>query len=183
MKKLFGSKADRDMKEIKPILDKVLAAYDRIDKLSDDGLRAETDRIKEVIHNKIAADEERKKSLRAQLEDVTIAVEQKEALATEVDKLTKKIDEEIEAVLNEVLPDAFAVMKSTARRFKEQEVIEVTATDMDREFSAKHDYVRIEGDKAYWSHTWMAGGNPITWDMVHYDVQLIGGQDSRDGHR
>ena len=175
MKKLFGSKADRDMKEIKPILDKVLAAYDRIDKLSDDGLRAETDRIKEVIHNKIAADEERKKSLRAQLEDVTIAVEQKEALATEVDKLTKKIDEEIEAVLNEVLPDAFAVMKSTARRFKEQEVIEVTATDMDREFSAKHDYVRIEGDKAYWSHTWMAGGNPITWDMVHYDVQLIGG--------
>jgi preprotein translocase subunit SecA len=175
MKKLFGSKADRDMKEIKPILDKVLAAYDRIDKLSDDGLRAETDRIREVIHNKIAADEERKKSLRAQLEDVTIAVEQKEALATEVDKLTKKIDEEIEAVLNEVLPDAFAVMKSTARRFKEQEVIEVTATDMDREFSAKHDYVRIEGDKAYWSHTWMAGGNPITWDMVHYDVQLIGG--------
>ena len=175
MKKLFGSKADRDMKEIKPILDKVLAAYDRIDKLSDDGLRAETDRIKEVIHNKIAADEERKKSLRAQLEDVTIAVEKKEALATEVDKLTKKIDEEIEVVLNEVLPDAFAVMKSTARRFKEKEVIEVTATDMDREFSAKHDYVRIEGDKAYWNHTWLAGGNPITWDMVHYDVQLIGG--------
>ncbi|HJB43858.1 MAG TPA: preprotein translocase subunit SecA [Candidatus Coprenecus merdipullorum] len=175
MKKLFGSKADRDMKEIKPILDKVLAAYDRIDKLSDDGLRAETDRIKGVIHDKIAADEERKKSLRAQLEDVTIAVEKKEALATEVDKLTKKIDEEIEAVLNEVLPDAFAVMKSTARRFKEKEVIEVTATDMDREFSAKHDYVRIEGDKAYWNHTWMAGGNPITWDMVHYDVQLIGG--------
>ena len=175
MKKLFGSKADRDMKEIKPILDKVLAAYDRIDKLSDDGLRAETDRIKGVIHDMIAADEERKKSLRAQLEDVTIAVEKKEALATEVDKLTKKIDEEIEAVLNEVLPDAFAVMKSTARRFKEKEVIEVTATDMDREFSAKHDYVRIEGDKAYWNHTWMAGGNPITWDMVHYDVQLIGG--------
>lgn len=92
-----------------------------------------------------------------------------------MDKLTKKIDEEIEEVLNEVLPDAFAVMKSTARRFKEKEVIEVTATDMDREFSAKHDYVRIEGDKAYWNHTWLAGGNPITWDMVHYDVQLIGG--------
>ena len=106
---------------------------------------------------------------------MTIPVEKKEALATEVDKLTKKIDEEIEEALNEVLPDAFAVMKSTARRFKENEVIEVTATDMDREFSARHDYVRIEGDKAYWSHTWMAGGNPTTWDMVHYDVQLIGG--------
>ena len=175
LKKIFGSKAERDMKQIRPVLEKVLAAYDRIDKLSDDGLRAETERIKGVIHSKIAADEERKKSLREQLEDVTIPVEKKEALATEVDKLTKKIDEEIEEVLNEVLPDAFAVMKSTARRFKEKEVIEVTATDMDREFSAKHDYVRIEGDKAYWNHTWLAGGNPITWDMVHYDVQLIGG--------
>ena len=175
LKKIFGSKAERDMKQIKPILEKVLAAYDRIDKLSDDELRAETERIKSVIQSKIAADEEQKKSLRAQLEDVNIAVEKKEALATEVDKLTKKIDEEIEEVLNEVLPEAFAVMKSTARRFKEKEVIEVTATDMDREFGAKHDYVRIEGDKAYWNHTWMAGGNPITWDMVHYDVQLIGG--------
>ena len=175
LKKIFGSKAERDMKQIKPILDKVLAAYERIDKLSDDGLRAESERIKGVIQSRIAADEEQKKALRAQLEDVNIAVEKKEALATEVDKLTKKIDDEIEEVLNEVLPDAFAVMKSTARRFKEKEVIEVTATDMDREFSAKHDYVRIEGDKAFWSHTWMAGGNPITWDMVHYDVQLIGG--------
>lgn len=175
LRKLFGSKADRDMKEIKPVLEKVLAAYDRIDKLSDDGLRAETDRIKGIIHDRIAADEDRKKSLRAQLEDVSIPVDQKEALATEVDKLTKKIDDEIEDVLKEVLPDAFAIMKSTARRFKEKEVIEVTASEMDREFSAKHDYVKIEGDKALWSHTWMAGGNPVTWDMVHYDVQLIGG--------
>ena len=175
LKKMFGSKAERDMKQIKPVLDKVLAAYDRIDRLSDDELRSETDRIRKVIQDRIAADEAQKKALRAQLEDVTIPVDKKEALATEVDKLTKKIDEEIEEVLNEVLPDAFAVMKSTARRFKEKEVVEVTATDMDREFSAKHDYVRIEGDKAYWSHTWMAGGNPTTWDMVHYDVQLIGG--------
>ena len=175
LKKLFGSKAERDMKQIQPILAKVLAAYDRIDRLSDDELRSETDRIRKVIQDRISADEAQKKDLRAQLEDVTIPVEKKEALATEVDKLTKKIDEEIEEALNEVLPDAFAVMKSTARRFKEKEVIEVTATDMDREFSAKHDYVRIDGDKAYWSHTWMAGGNPTTWDMVHYDVQLIGG--------
>ena len=121
LKKIFGSKAERDMKQIRPVLEKILAAYERIDKLSDDGLRAETERIKGVIHSKIAADEERKKSLREQLEDVTIPVEKKEALATEVDKLTKKIDEEIEEVLNEVLPDAFAVMKSTARRFKEKE--------------------------------------------------------------
>ena len=175
LKKLFGTKAEKDMKQIRPVLDKVLAAYERIDKLSDDELRGETDRIRKVISDRIAADEERKKSLRAQLEDVNIPVEKKEAVATEVDKLTKKIDEEIEEVLNEVLPDAFAVMKSTARRFKEKETVVVNATEMDREFSARHDYVRIEGDKAYWSHTWMAGGNPVTWDMVHYDVQLIGG--------
>ena len=175
LKKLFGSKAERDMKQIKPVLDKVLAAYQRIDKLSDDELRAETERIKSVIHERIAADEATKKSLREQLEDVSIPVEKKESLATEVDKLTKKIDEEIEAVLTEVLPDAFAIMKSTARRFKENETVTVTASDMDREFSASHDYVTIEGDKAIWNHTWMAGGNPITWDMVHYDVQIIGG--------
>lgn len=175
LKKLFGSKAERDMKQIKPILEKVLAAYERIDKLSDDGLRAETDRIREVIREKTAVDEATKKSLREQLDDVDIPVDKKEALATEVDKLTKKIDEKIEEVLMEVLPDAFAVMKSTARRFKENDTIVVNATEMDREFSASHDYVTIDGDKAVWKHTWLAGGNPITWDMVHYDVQLIGG--------
>ncbi len=175
LKKIFGTKADRDMKEIKPVLDKVLAAYERIDKLSNDELRAESERLKQVIKDRIAADETRKHELRAQLEDVTIAIEKKEALATEVDKLTKKIDEDIEAVLAEILPEAFAIVKSTARRFKENETVTVTASEMDREFSTVHDYVNVEGDKAMWNHTWLAGGNPITWDMVHYDVQLIGG--------
>ena len=172
---MFGSKAERDMKQIKPILDRVLAAYEKIDRLTDDGLRAESERLKGVIRDRIAEDENLKKSLRQQLEDPDIAVEKKEQLATEVDKLTKKIDEKIEEVLNEILPEAFAVMKSTARRFKENSAITVTATDMDREFSATHGYVRIDGDKAIWSNTWTAGGNPMVWDMVHYDVQLIGG--------
>ena len=175
LKKMFGSKADRDMKAIQPILTKILASYERIDKLSDDDLRAEAQRIKGVIADRIAVNEAKKKSLRAQLEDITISADEKEKLATEVDNLTKKIDEQIEAVLMEVLPDAFAVMKSTARRFKENETIKVLASDSDRDLAATKDFVTIDGDYAYWKNSWMAGGNMITWDMVHYDVQLIGG--------
>ena len=172
---MFGSKADRDMKAIQPILTKILASYERIDKLSDDDLRAEAQRIKGVIAERIAVNEAKKKSLRAQLEDINISADEKEKLATEVDNLTKKIDEQIEAVLMEVLPDAFAVMKSTARRFKENETIKVLASDSDRDLAATKDFVTIEGDYAYWKNSWMAGGNMITWDMVHYNVQLIGG--------
>ena len=175
LKKVFGSKAERDMKEIKPILAKVLAAYERIDRFSNDELRAEAERLKRVIRERIAEDENRKHSLREQLEDVNIAVDKKESIATEVDKLTKIVDEKIEQVLMEILPEAFAVMKSTARRFKENSEIVVTASEMDREFTTKHEYVTVEGDKAIWKNTWMAGGNPIVWDMLHYDVQLIGG--------
>jgi preprotein translocase subunit SecA len=163
------------MKEIKPILAKVLAAYERIDRFSNDELRAEAERLKRVIRERIAEDENRKHSLREQLEDVNIAVDKKESIATEVDKLTKIVDEKIEQVLMEILPEAFAVMKSTARRFKENSEIVVTASEMDREFTTKHEYVTVEGDKAIWKNTWVAGGNPMVWDMVHYDVQLIGG--------
>ncbi len=175
LQKIFGSKADRDMKAIKPILDKVLAAYARIDTLSHDELREETEKIKRTIAERIAKDEARKRELRGQLEDVEIAPEKKEALATEVDKLNKKIDEDIETVLAEVLPEAFAIMKSTARRFKENSEIRVKATDFDRDLSTSKDFVTIEGDQAVWKNTWLAGGNPVVWDMVHYDVQLIGG--------
>ena len=175
LKKIFGSKADRDLKELNPILDKILESYKRIDALTDDQLRAESARIKGVIRDYIAEDESKKKELRAKLEDLDISADEKEKLATEGDKLAKKIDSKIEEVLMQVLPDAFAVMKSTARRFKENPTITVTATEADRELAAGHDFVTIEGDKAVWKNSWMAGGNRITWDMVHYDVQLIGG--------
>ena len=175
MKSLFGSKSDRDLKEIQPYVDKILAAYSKYDKLDHDELRVESGRLKKVIADAIAEDESRKSELRSQLEDVMIDVSEKEALATEVDKLTKKIDEKIEQVLMEVLPDAFAIMKSTARRLKENSTIKVKATDSDRDLAAKCDFVTIEGDYAIWSNRWMAGGNMITWDMVHYDVQLFGG--------
>ncbi len=175
LKKMFGSKADRDMKAIQPVLTKILAAYEKLDKLSDDDLRAEAQRIKGVIAERIASNEAKKKSLRQQLEDLTISAEEKEKLATEVDNLAKKIDEQIEEVLMEVLPDAFAIMKSTARRFKEKSEIRVLATESDRDLAATKDFVTIDGDYAIWKNSWMAGGNMITWDMVHYDVQLIGG--------
>ena len=175
LKKMFGSKADRDLKEIRPILNKALAAYERIEKMSDDQLREEAQRIKKVIADRIAADEAKKKELRGKLEDMTLSADEKERIATEVDKLTKKIDEMIEVVLMEVLPEAFAIMRSTARRFKENATIKVLATEADRELSTKADFVTIEGDYAIWKNTWLAGGNPVTWDMVHYEVQLIGG--------
>lgn len=179
-KKLFGTKADRDMKAIRPILDKVLAAYAEIDALSDDQLRAKTLELKAFVADKIAADEKRIAEIKLELEG-DIDIDQKEKLATESDKLTKKIDKDIEAALNEILPQAFAIVKSTARRFAQNSEIVVEATEFDRNLSTKSDFVEIRQgenggpDKAVWHNSWMAGGNKITWDMVHYDVQLIGG--------
>ena len=174
LKKVFGSKADRDMKLVKPVLDKVLAAYPSIDKLSNDELRARTEELKAKLRECEAPFEKRIEEIKAKLEE-DIPVSEKEALATESDKLVKEEDEQIEKVLDEILPEAFAIMKSTARRFKENETIEVTATQMDKDLSINHDFVTIEGDKAIYHNHWVAGGNEITWDMVHYDVQLIGG--------
>ena len=173
-KKIFGTKADRDMKAIKPTLDKVLEAYKTIDTLDDDALRARCQELKDKIQAAIATDEARIAQIRAELEK-EIPLNQKEALATEQDKLVKKVDETIEKVLEEILPEAFAIMKSTARRFAQNETIRVKATDFDRNLSATKGFVTIDGDYAVWQNHWMAGGNEITWDMVHYDVQLIGG--------
>ena len=179
LKKLFGSKADRDMKEVKPVLDQVLAAYENIDKLSNDALRARSEELKAKLRACEAPFENRIAEIRAELEK-DIPVSRKEQLATESDKLVKDEDEAIEKVLDEILPDAFAIMKSTARRFAEKEFIEVTASEFDRTLAASgKDFVSIEQrngtDVAVWRNHWMAGGNEITWDMVHYDVQLIGG--------
>ena len=173
-KKIFGTKAERDLKQLQPILQKVLAAYPEIDSLSDDQLREKSAELRGVIRERIAKDEERIAQIKEELEK-DIPLDQKEALATESDKLVKTVDEDLEKVLEEILPQAFAIMKSTARRFKENAAIRVKATDFDRELSTSRDFVEIDGDYAVWHNHWMAGGNEITWDMVHYDVQLIGG--------
>lgn len=174
LKKVFGSKADRDLKQIRPVLNKVLEAYGPIDKLSNDELRAKTEELKARLRECEAPFEKRIAEIKAKL-DEDIPVHEKESLATESDKLVKEEDAEIEKVLGEILPEAFAIMKSTARRFKENATIEVSANDFDRALSINHDFVHIEGDKAVYQNHWIAGGNEVTWDMVHYDVQLIGG--------
>ena len=172
--KIFGSKADRDYKAVKPTLDKILAVYPEIDALSDDDLRARSAALRARLQEVEKPFEDRLAEIRVEL-DKDIPVSEKEKLASESDKLVKDEDEAIEKCLDEILPEAFAIIKSTARRFKEHETITVTATQFDKDLAVDHDFVHIEGDKAVYQNHWVAGGNEITWDMVHYDVQLIGG--------
>ena len=172
--KLFGNKATRDMKEIKPWVDKVKAIYPEISKLSNDELRARTEELKRYI--KASAEEEQKKieELKATVEATDI--EKREPIFAQIDKLEKEVLDKYEKALDEVHPQAFAIVKDTARRFTENEEIVVTATDFDRLLAAQgKDFVRIEDDKAIWKNHWIAGGNEMTWAMIHYDVQLFGG--------
>ncbi len=171
---MFGSKADRDYKAVKPTLQKILAVYPEIDALSADELRARSEALKVKLREVEAPFESRIADIKEEL-NKEIPISEKEKLADESDKLVKDEDEAIEKCLNEMLPEAFAIMKSTARRFKENAEVTVTANKFDQDLSVNHDFVRIEGDKAIYSNHWLAGGNEITWDMVHYDVQLVGG--------
>ncbi|EJX04026.1 preprotein translocase, SecA subunit [gut metagenome] len=170
---IFGNKASRDMKEIKPWVEKVKAAYPEIAKLDNDGLRAKTEELKAYIRNSAAEQHAKVAELKANVE--TTELEERETLFAQIDKLEKEILEIYEKALDEVLPVAFSIVKDTARRFSENEEIVVTATDFDRELAASKDFVHIQGDKAIYQNHWQAGGNEITWNMVHYDVQLFGG--------
>ncbi|HNW88681.1 MAG TPA: preprotein translocase subunit SecA [Bacteroidales bacterium] len=176
LKFLLGSKSERDIKSMKPELDKTLEVYESISKLSNDGLRAKTTEFRERIKEYIVEEEQEMAALKDKAEnDETVSIDDKEEIYHEIDRLEKKIYEKTQEILNELLPEAFSVIKETAKRFKESEKVEVTATPMDGDLAAKFDSINIEGDKAYFNTSWMAGGNMIRWDMVHYDVQLIGG--------
>ena len=175
IKFVFGSKADKDRKEIEPYLVKIKAIYPTISQLANDELRARSEALKQRIAEAITADETRIVELKARLELPETALSEKEKLSKEIDETTKRIDERIEQVLDEILPEAFAIMKDTARRFAENETVVVTANDFDRQLAATKDFVTIEGDKAVYRNHWIAGGNDVRWDMVHYDVQLFGG--------
>ena len=176
LKKIVGSKSDRDNKELKPMLNLTLEAYEKIKNLSNDELRAKTLEFKQRISDYIAGDENKIKEIKEQInanEDMN--VDEKEKLYDTIDKLEKTSYEKSQEILDQILPEAFSVMKETANRFKVNDTVEVTANQMDRDLAAKHDHVNIVGDKAYFDSQWMAGGTMINWDMVHYDVQIIGG--------
>ncbi len=175
LKSLFGDKSSRDMKKIQPEVEKVKAKYEEIDKLSNDELRAKTEEIKKYVRDAGKELREQQEQLRATIEDTPI--DERETIFNKIDKLHEQELQKYEDALNEVLPTAFSIVKSTARRFSENEETVVTATDFDRELAAdpKNDFITIDGDKAIYHNHWTAGGNDMKWEMVHYDVQLFGG--------
>jgi preprotein translocase subunit SecA len=173
--KIFGTKSDKDLKLIMPRVAIINEIYPQISGLSNDELRAASQALKQRVRDYYAEEEREIAELKAQMDNPDLDVKEKEAIYSEVDKLVEDVDHKIEEILQEVLPEAFAIIKSTAQRFKDSKQIVVTATDFDRELAAKKSNVVIKGDKAVWANQWMAGGNLITWDMVHYDVQLAGG--------
>ena len=170
---IFGNKSTRDMKEIQPWVNKVKAVYPEIQKLDNDALRAKTQELKAYIRDSAAEQRAKVDELKAKVESTEL--EDREELFNQIDKLEKEILDIYEKALDDVLPTAFAIVKDTARRFTENEEIVVTATDFDRQLAATKDFVRIEDEKAIYANHWQAGGNEVTWNMVHYDVQLFGG--------
>ena len=173
MRKLFGNKSDRDMKAIQPLVEQVLAVYPEIQALNNDELRARTKALQAQIR-------EAGEPLRKQIDELkekieATPIEQRKPIFDRIDKLEKEVLEVYEKVLDEIRPVAFAIVKSTAERLAGNADVIVTATDFDRELAARHDFVDIDGDKAVWHNHWVAGGNEMTWNMVHYDVQLFGG--------
>jgi len=171
--KILGSKSDKDMTEIAPLLEKIKKEYERINLLSNDELRAESSRLKDLIKERIKPEEDRINELKELVD--TIDIQESEKVYEEIDKLEEKIADKLEEVLNEILPIAFSIVKATAKLFTENERIVVQASDFDRELATTRGSILIEGENAIWLNTWMAGGSQITWGMVHYDVQLIGG--------
>ena len=175
LKLFFGTKSDADKKEIQPYVDKVIAVYPTIEALTNNELRERSDSLKRSIADFIAKDEAKIISLKAEMEVADVSIDKKERISTEIDRLKLAIDEAIELKLDEILPEAFAIMKDTARRFSQNENVVVKATDFDRNLATTKEFVTIDGDDAIYSNNWNAGGNTIIWDMVHYDCQLFGG--------
>jgi len=174
--KIFGSKADRDLKELNPMVGIINAEYSKMHSLSNDQLRQKTVEFKERINAYLAEIDQEINSLEQKAEaDADMDLQEKEDLYRQVDDLKKDRNKKTEEILNEILPEAFSVVRETARRFTENETLTATATDLDRLFATQKDHVNISGDQVTYNNSWLAAGNLITWNMVHYDVQLIGG--------
>lgn len=175
LSKLFGSKSERDIKAIQPYVNKIKDEYSKLTNLSHDELRAKTIEFKARIEEYLREIDAEIAELKNKSDDTNTDMSTKTEVYEKIDKLTKDRDKKLEEILLEILPEAFAVVKDTARRLTENSVLEVTASDFDRELAARKANVTIQGDKALWSNTWIAAGNEVKWNMVHYDVQLIGG--------
>jgi preprotein translocase subunit SecA len=177
MSSLFGSKSDRDLKDVKPLVAQINEEYAKLQNLSHDELRSKTQYFQKVITDYLKEINTNIDELKASADiDPAMDADDKEKIYNEVDKLIKDRDAKLEEVLNQILPQAFAVVKETSRRLSENETIEVTASELDKSFAAQgKDFLTITGDKAIYKNTWNAAGTPVKWNMVHYDVQLIGG--------
>ncbi|MBR3793991.1 MAG: preprotein translocase subunit SecA, partial [Alistipes sp.] len=175
IKFFFGSKSDKDHKQIEPYVRKIKEIYPSIERLTNDELREHSAALMRRIADAIASDEKHIAEQKIKLEHSETTLAEKEKISKDIEQTTKRIDEKIEEQLDQILPEAFAIMKDTARRFTQNEVVEVTANDFDRNLAAQKDFVTIEGDKAIYATHWMAAGNDLKWEMIHYDVQLFGG--------
>ena len=175
LKSLFGDKSSRDMKLIQPLVEQVKAVYPEVQKLDNDALRQRTKTLQQQVQNSAKEQKTRIEELKATIENTPI--DERADIFAQIDKIEKEVLEIYEGALNEVMPEVFAIVKETARRFAENEETVVTATDFDRELAAdpKKDFITIDGDKAIYHNHWTAGGNDLKWEMVHYDVQLFGG--------
>jgi len=177
----FGSKSDRDLKVLRPVVDKVQKVSPTIELLSDDELRAKTAEFQLKIKEAVSVEDAEIEKIQLALDQDEVAVTDKEASYKKIDDLNKKVQEKSEEVLKEILPEAFAVVKETARRLAQNKQLKVTAQDFDRALASQFDFVTIDGDQAVWSHRWLASGAEQVWNMVHYDVQLIGGSVLHEG--
>ena len=174
--KLFGTKSEKDIKRIMPLVEQTKQEGEKLKSVSHDELRNETKKIQEFINSELKGIDDQLAALHKKIADnPELEINDKDAIFQEIDKIELNRNKELEKVLLKVLPKAFAIVRETARRFKENEYLEVSAQDFDRQFSVGRENIKIEGDKARWYNKWMAAGNMITWDMVHYDVQIIGG--------
>jgi len=175
LKKILGDKSVKDRKNFQPVIDKVNEIYSSIHSISDDELRERTKTFQEKIKEGTAEIEKEIQALEEQANHPDTIVLDKENIFEKIDKLTEELDQKLEQVLDELMPDAFATIKETARRWSENKELVVTANDFDREIAKKHDGLKIEGDKAIWKNEWTAAGTDVEWNMVHYDVQIMGG--------
>ena len=173
--KLFGNKYIKDMKIIEPIIKQIHVEYEKITAISNDELRSKTIELKAKIEESVFSEKEEITSLKSKADEKGIGIDEKEEIYNKIDEIEKSIVEKTGVTLNEILPTAFAVVKETATRFSNNNTITVSATDFDRDLAANKDFVSIDGEKAVYKNSWVAAGNEISWDMIHYDVQLVGG--------